>query len=88
MEVERTGSKKTLNAQCSAEENKAGSFASFKTVLLFLSELEVIKWAMWQKRSFYIFRSLFCNDIAFNRWGTIPVAKKVDVKALYSDISN
>ena len=76
LEVERTGSKKTMNAQCSAEENKAGRFASFKTVLLFPSELECIKWAMWQKRSFYIFRSLFGNDIAFNRWDTIPVAKK------------
>ena len=76
LEVERTESKKTLNAQCSAGENKAGRFASFKTVLCSLSELEVIKWAIWQKSSFYLFRSLFGNDIAFNRWDTIPVAKK------------
>ena len=53
LEVERTESKKTLNAQCSAGENKAGRFASFKTVLCSLSELEVIKWAIWQKSSFY-----------------------------------
>ena len=34
-ELHLTESKKTLNAQCSAEENKTGNFASFR-VLLFL----------------------------------------------------
>ena len=43
LEVERCESKKISNARRSAEENKAGRSASFRTGLLSLSDLEVKK---------------------------------------------